>query len=57
MSDKKVRRKQLGLRMLPEVHDWLLERSEREERSMNWIVSKILEDAMAEAMQEKDHAK
>ncbi|MDY0207473.1 MAG: hypothetical protein RBR82_12750 [Pseudomonas sp.] len=57
MSDKKIQRKMFGLRMLPEVHDWLLERSEREERSMNWIVSKILEDAMAEAMQEKDHAK
>lgn len=54
---KKGQRPQFGLRIKQEVHDWLLAKSVREDRSMNWIVSKVLEDAMLKEQQEKSYEK
>lgn len=43
----KVReRAQLVIRTKPEVKAWVERKSQQEERSQNWLIGKILEEAM-----------
>lgn len=37
---------QLILRVKPEVKGWLEKKAKNEERSQNWLIGKILEEAM-----------
>lgn len=48
---------QLCLRVKPEIRDWLMSVADKEERSMNWVVNKILEKEMLNEPEDKDHAK
>lgn len=48
---------QLCLRVKPEIRDWLMSAADKEERSMNWVVNKILEQEMLKDIEGKAHAK
>lgn len=37
---------QMILRVNPEVKEWLEKKAKSEERSQNWLIGKILEEAM-----------
>lgn len=37
---------QMVMRVKPEVKEWLEKKAKNEERSQNWLVGKILEEAM-----------
>ncbi len=49
MQTKRDYMQPFGLRMPASVRDWVNERAVEQERSINWIIVKILEDAMAAA--------
>ncbi len=54
---KKINVAQLCLRVNPSVRDWLFVKAEAAERSMNWVVSKILEQEMLKDIEEKGNVK
>jgi len=37
---------QVNIRIKPELKKWLAGEAERRDRSQNWLISKLLEDAM-----------
>lgn len=42
-----------GLRMTPEIRDYVAKKAEKEERSQNWLICKILKEAMERELQIK----
>lgn len=44
--------KPVQLRLKPELHAWVHAEAERQERSANWIVNKLLEVACANSQQQ-----
>lgn len=41
--------KPVQLRLKPELHEWVHAQAQAQERSANWIINKVLEDACARA--------
>lgn len=40
-----IQRKQFGARLLPENHAWLVAQAAQQERSINWVLDKLLTEA------------
>lgn len=40
-----VQRKQFGARLLPENHAWLVGQAKQQDRSINWVLDKLLTEA------------
>ena len=43
--------KPVQLRLKAELHEWVHEQAKAQERSANWIINKLLEDAQSRAQQ------
>lgn len=41
--------KPVQLRLKPDLHEWVHKQAMAQERSANWIINKLLEDAKAQA--------
>lgn len=52
MKTKPQRGEQMKIRVPDDVHAWLKQQTQAQERSMNWLVNKLLAQAM-----EAQHAK
>lgn len=48
--------KPVQLRMKPELHGWVHAQAQAQERSANWIINKLLEEAHARAKQQPQGA-
>lgn len=42
---------QMAIRLKPEIKAWLEKRAKNEERSQNWLIGKVLEEAMQREQQ------
>lgn len=57
MKNKSQVDEQMKIRVPPHVHSWLKRQSEKQERSMNWVINKILAQAKeAESVQHEKQA-
>ncbi|MES2634006.1 MAG: hypothetical protein V4669_13615 [Pseudomonadota bacterium] len=43
----------VSYRIKPEARDWLREQAEKQERSANWMMNKLLQEAMANPVQKQ----
>lgn len=48
MSDKTIPTNPISIKFKPETRAWMMEKAERDERPMTYIVNKAVEKAMAE---------
>lgn len=45
--------KPVQVRLKPELHEWLHDQAQAQERSANWVINKLIEEARANAKQTK----
>ena len=43
--------KPVQVRLKPELHEWVHSQAQDQERSANWVINKVLEEARAKTLQ------